>query len=375
MGMKVAQVAPYFYPHVGGVESHVLTLSEKLVRNGHEVTVYTSNYENLKEDENFHGIEIKRVKQLTSIYRTPITPAIKKAVFHGDHDVVHAHTPPPLTAYYAARACKRSKFPFIVTFHCDLELPRVIGKITTAFYQRTFSRYTFRRAKKIIVHTKTYGATSRTIWNFDVSVIPSAVNPERFGDDIDYSAIVKRHELEGKKVVLFVGRLVYHKGLDYLIDSAKFMSKDVRYVVVGSGDYLDKLRRRVKEKGVEDKVIFTKSVSFDDIPKYFACCDVFVLPSVSRLEAFGLVVLEAMASAKPVIVSNIPGVRELIEDGKEGFHVEPMNAEDLAEKINLLLSDPALRKDMGRNGRKKVEKEFTWDTVVGQIEDVYKEVV
>lgn len=374
MGMKIAQVAPYFHPHIGGVESHVLTLSEGLVRNGHEVTVYTSNYEDLKENDIFHGIKIVRIPQLTRLFSTPITPGIKKAVVDGDHEVVHAHTPPPLSAYYSAKACKRTKIPFVVTFHCDLELPRIIGKITTAIYQRTFSRYTFKRADRIIVHTKTYGATSRVIWNYDVSVIPSAVNPERFGNDIEYQDIIKRHGLEGKKVVLFVGRLVYHKGLDYMIDSAKLMSKNVCYLIVGSGDYLDKLRRRVKDSGLEDRVIFTETVEFDDIPKYFAACDVFVLPSISRLEAFGLVVLEAMASSRPVIVSHIPGVMELITHGDEGLHAEPMNAEDLAEKINLLLSDPALRKKMGEKGRKKVENEFTWDKVVRQIEEVYEEV-
>ncbi|MEE9151269.1 MAG: glycosyltransferase family 4 protein [Thermoplasmata archaeon] len=373
--MKIAQVAPYFYPHIGGVESHVLTLSERLVKNGNEVTVYTSNYDDLKENEIFHGIKIVRLKQLTRIFSTPITPGIKKAVAKGDHDVVHAHTPPPLSAYYTAKACKKSKIPFIITFHCDLELPRIIGKITTAFYQRIFGRYTFKRADRIIVHTKTYGATSRTIWNFDVSVIPSAVNPERFGDEIECQEIKKRHGLEGKKVVLFVGRLVYHKGLDYLIDSAKLMPKNVCYLIVGSGDYMDKLKRRVKYRCVEDRVIFTGTVPFDDIPKYFAACDVFVLPSISRLEAFGQVVLEAMASSKPVIVSNIPGVMELVNDGEEGLHAEPMNAGDIAEKINLLLSDPDLRKKMGENGRKMVEKEFTWEKVAKQMEAVYEEII
>ena len=138
---------------------------------------------------------------------------------------------------------------------------------------------------------------------------------------------------------------------------------------------MDKLKRRVKYRCVEDRVIFTGTVPFDDIPKYFAACDVFVLPSISRLEAFGLVVLEAMASSKPVIVSNIPGVMELVNDGEEGLHVEPMNAEDIAEKINLLLSDPDLRKKMGENGRKKVEKEFTWEKVARQMEEVYEEMI
>ncbi len=138
---------------------------------------------------------------------------------------------------------------------------------------------------------------------------------------------------------------------------------------------MDKLRRRAKGEDVEDKVIFTGTVPFDDIPKYFAACDVFILPSISRLEAFGLVVLEAMASSKPVIVSNIPGVMELVTDGQEGLHSEPMNAEDIAKKIKLLLSNPNLRKKMGENGRKKVLDKFTWDKVAGQIEDVYEEVI
>ncbi|UCE38188.1 MAG: glycosyltransferase family 4 protein [Thermoplasmata archaeon] len=373
--MKIAQVAPYFYPHIGGVESHVLTLSERLVKNGHDVTVYTSNFENLKEEDYFGGIKIIRAKQIASIFATPITPKLKKILAQKDHDVVHAHTPPPLTAYYAAKAAKRSKFPFVVTYHCDLELPKLIGKIATAIYQRTMSRYTFKRADRIIVHTKTYGATSRTLWKFDETVIPSAVNPDRFSRDLDFSKIEKRHGLAKKRVVLFVGRLVAHKGLDYLIDSARFTPKDVRYIIVGSGPYLDKLRKRARSRRVEKKVIFTGRVPFDDIPRYFAACDVFVLPSISRLEAFGLVILEAMASSKPVIVSNIPGVTELVNEGEEGLHTEPMNAEDLAKKINLLLLDENLRKRMGESGRRKVEREFAWDKVVKQIEEVYNDVV
>jgi glycosyltransferase involved in cell wall biosynthesis len=372
--MKIAQVAPYFYPHVGGVESHVLTLSERLVKNGHDVTVYTSNFDNLEEIDKFSGIKIVRAKQIASFFATPITPKIKKAIASEDHDVVHAHTPPPLTAYYAAKAVKRSKTPFVVTYHCDLELPKLIGKIATAIYQRTFSRYTFKRADKIIVHTKTYGATSRTLWNFEEAVIPSAVNPQRFSKDLDFSKIEKKHGLSQKKVVLFVGRLVGHKGIDYLIDSARLTPKDVRYVIVGSGPYLDKLKKRARSKKVEKKVIFTGRVPFDDIPRYFAACDVFVLPSISRLEAFGLVILEAMASSKPVIVSNIPGVTEVVVEDVQGLHVEPMNAEDLAEKINILLSDKQMQKRMGDAGRKKVEEEYTWDKVVGQIEEVYKSV-
>jgi glycosyltransferase involved in cell wall biosynthesis len=124
-----------------------------------------------------------------------------------------------------------------------------------------------------------------------------------------------------------------------------------------------------------DRIIFTGKVSHHDLPRYFAACDVFVLPSISRLEAFGLVVLEAMASSKPVIISNIPGVMELVTDGEEGLLTEPMNVEDLAEKINILMADPKLRKSMGEKGREKVVREFTWDKVVSQIERTYESII
>ena len=373
--MKIAQVTPYFYPHIGGVESHVLTLSLKLQKNGHDVTIYSSKHANIPSKEIFQGIKVIRIKQLTNIFSTPVTPKLKKVLANERYDVVHTHTPPPMTAYYTASACKKSKTPLVITYHCDLELPKILGKLATIFYNKTLGRYTFNHAQKLIVHTKTYGATSRSIWKSDPVIIPSAVNPNRFRGTMDTREIIERHKLKGKKIVLFVGRLVYHKGLDYLVDSAKLTGSDVRYIIVGSGDYLDKLIKRAKENKIQNKVIFTGNVSFLDIPKYFAASDVFVLPSISRLEAFGLVVLEAMASRKPVIVSKIPGVTELVEEGINGLHVEPMNTQDLAQKINLLLSDEKLRKSMGDAGRKKVESEFNWDTVASQIEEVYKQVI
>ena len=372
--MRIAQISPFFYPHIGGVESHVQTLSEKLVDNGHEVTVYTSNFGDLKETEVINGVRVIRVKQTRQLFYTPITPSLRKVMGQEKYDVVHAHTPPPLSAYYAARAVKKSKIPYVVTYHCDLQLPGVIGSLATTVYKVSLGRYTFRQTDRIIVHTKTYGATSRILWNFDVSVIPSAVNPERFGEDIDSRSVIERHGLHGKKLVLFVGRIVPHKGLDYLIDSAEFTPENVSYLIVGRGEYLSPLRRKAREKGVDKRIIFAGKVSSKLLPNYYAASDVFVLPSISRLEAFGLVVLEAMASGKPVIISNIPGVTELITDGEEGLHVEPMNAKDLADKINQVLSDEKLGKRMGQTGREKVEREFSWDRVTGQIEKIYEEV-
>jgi rhamnosyl/mannosyltransferase len=140
---------------------------------------------------------------------------------------------------------------------------------------------------------------------------------------------------------------------------------------VGEGDFKSELIRRVKLYQVEDNVIFAEKVSDFELPKYYAACDVFVLPSVTRLEAFGIVGLEAMATGKPVIISNIPGVRDVITNGVEGLYVEPVNAKDIAAKVNMLIGDKTLRLRLGANGRKKVVNKYQWSKVVKAVENVY----
>ncbi|MCG2825113.1 MAG: glycosyltransferase family 4 protein, partial [Thermoplasmatales archaeon] len=239
-------------------------------------------------------------------------------------------------------------------------------------YTKTFGSYTLKNADRIIVSTKTYAATSRAMWKHEPAVIPSAVDINEFNPEVDCRAVREKHNLNGN-VVLFVGRLVEHKGLEYLIRSAK--NVDAKYLIVGEGELRDKLGNLVKKLGVKDKIIFTGKVSNAELPKYYAASDVFVLPSVARLEAFGLVIAEAMSSGKPVIVSDIPGVREVITDNVEGVLVPPMDEKMLGEKINILLSNPEMRKSMGEKGRKKVEEKFSWDKVIVEIEKVYEEVV
>ncbi len=373
--MRIAQVAPYFHPHIGGVESHVLNLSKGLVKNGHEVTVYTSLVKGAKVNEIYEGISIRRVKPFKTLYTTPITPKLKKNIIQESHEVIHAHFPPPLASYYAFKASKKTKTPFVLTYHCDLELQGFPGKVIKAIYRITLGNSTLNHSDRIIVTTRTYAATSRDLWKFEPCVIPNAIDPTIFNPDIEKGQIMGNHRLDESKIILYVGRLRYHKGLEYLIESAQYTEMNVKYLIVGGGEFKSKLKNLVHKRKLENRVIFAGEVPNSELPKYYAACDIFVLPSISRLEAFGIVGLEAMASGKPVIISDIPGVREVINDGVEGLLVEPMNAKDLAEKITVLLSDADLRKKMGENGRRKVNEDFTWDKVVRQVEEVYSGVM
>jgi len=372
--MRIAQVAPWFHPHVGGVESHVRSLAAELARRGHEVTVLTSNYARLPEREEMDGFMVHRVKSIGTVLRTPITPALRKAIPTARFDVVHAHSPPPLSSYYAAWAAERSRTPFVVTYHCDLEIPTVFGNALTNLYSRTYGRQTVRRTAKLIVSTETYAATSRAIWRFNPEVIPNPVDATRFRPDVDGSIVRERLGLRPDDlVVLLVARIVPHKGIEHIVEAAKYVP-GAMFVIVGDGPFLPEVKRLVAAFGVEDRVLFQGKVPHRDLPAYYAACDLFVLPSVSRLEAFGIVALEAMATAKPVVVTDIPGVREVVTEGVQGLLAEPVNPMNLAAKISELLGDPELRAEMGRRGRQKVEAIYGIEKVADAVEQVYRDV-
>jgi len=373
--MKIVQVSPYFYPHVGGVESHVMDISKELIKRGHEVTVLTSNFAGLKEEEEIFGVKVVRLKPLTILLRAPITPKIKNYLAKEEVDLVHSHSPPPWCSYFSAKACKRKALPFLVTYHCDVEIPSIFGLMVTELFRRSFGAYTMRQADKIIVTTRTYAATSRAIWRYLPEVIPNAVDTKIFIPQRNGHKIRERYGIkEEERIVLFVGRIVRHKGIEYLIESAKLF-QGAKLMIVGEGDKLKSMKDRARSLRLEEKVIFTGKVPHSLLPSYYASCDLFVLPSISRLEAFGIVALEAMATGKPVVVSDIPGVREVITDGEEGLLCEPMNPKDLAQKIGRLLSDEELRRRMGEKGRRRVEENFSMEKVVDKIEKLYETVL
>ncbi len=373
--MRIVQVSPWFHPHLGGVESHVYSISSELARRGHEVEVLTSRHKkDLPATEMMDGFRVTRLKPAATLLRTPVIPRIKAALRERKADVFQSHSPPPLSAYYTSKVAKEMNVPFVLTYHCDIEIPSVFGLVIEEIYRRTMGVRTMKRARKIVVTTETYAATSRAIWNYAPAVIPNPVDFEHFRPDVDGSSVRKELGISPDAgLVLWVGRVVPHKGIEYLVEAAQHVEK-ATFLIGGEGPHLAAIRRVARSFDVEDRVIFSGRLPRSELPKYYAASDVFVLPSVSRLEAFGIVALEAMSSGKPVVVADMPGVREVVENGVEGLLCEPLNAEDLAEKVNTLLADPELRKRMGAAGRKKVTEKFGIKSVVDSLESVYREV-
>ena len=374
--MRIAQVSPWFSPHFGGVESHVRSLSRELARRGHEVTVVTSQHDRtLSAEETVDGFRVVRVRPRFIFMQTPITPRMRGSLRALSADVVHAHSPPPLASHYAGAVASERGIPYVVTYHCDVELPSAFGSVVESIYRRSLGADTLRNADQVIVTTRTYAATSRAIWRYNPSVIPNAVDHRRFRPDVDGSAVRAKLRIPPEvPIVLLVGRIVPHKGVEHFVEAARYVP-DARFLVAGGGSSLDAMKRLALSMGVADRVRFLGRISDDRLPEVYAACDVFVLPSVSRLEAFGIVALEAMSTGKPVIVADIPGVREMIEDGRDGLLADPVNPRDLAEKIRRLLSDPKARRTMGARGREKVLESFSIERVTDRIEAVYRAIL
>lgn len=192
------------------------------------------------------------------------------------------------------------------------------------------------------------------------------------------------------KIILFVGGLDqahYFKGVNYLLRALKLItnySEGVRshsnqlpitscqLLIVGDGDLRSNYEKLAQDLGIQNQVIFVGTIPDEDLPKYYNLADIFVLPSIDQSEAFGLVLLEAMACAKPCIASNLPGVRTVIDDKKTGFLVEPRNINDLVEKMIRLLNNEELSQKFGQAGLEKVKRIYSWKKAGKQLEILYK---
>lgn len=375
MGLHVAQVVPYFHPHVGGVESHVESVSRELVQRGHRVTVATSEQPEMPAWETWEGIEVVRLPELANLWNTPVTRGIGDALDAADPDLVHSHWPPPLASLAAARwRATRGTVPHVFTYHCDLDLPQRGGSMVVDLYRRTLGRYTLDRTDHIVATTRSYAETSRSLWRRDgVHVIPNPVDAHRFHPGVDGTPLRRRWGLTDEVVALFVGRLAPHKGVDNFIRAAAHTGPRVRHIIVGDGPQRGRLEALARRTDGGHKVRFAGRVPEEELPATYRAADLGVLPSTSRLEAFGIAALECMASARPVVVSDIPGVTEVIEEAGTGLLAEPLDPRSLAARIQELAEDAARRRSMGKRARERVLDRFTSESVVDALLEVYGE--
>ena len=373
--LQIVQVCPFFAPHVGGVESHVEMVAAELSRRGHHVTVVTSRHDRSLPavERRPDGVRVIRVRNLGTFYNTPIPLGIGRALRAGTADIVHLHYPPPITSFWAVRGLRgRGGPPVCLTYHCDLYLEGPVGHLLTGLYERVFLPPTLDGVDRIVVHTASYAHTSRSLQGREFLAIPSLVDTERFHPREDDPELRKELGAGGRPVVLFVGRLVPHKGVDDLLRAVEILPPQALLVVLGEGPRRESWEAQARARGLLDRVRFVGAVPDEDLPRYHALASVVVLPSQNRLEGFGLAIAEAMASGRPAVVADLPGVREVIEAGWDGLLAQPLLPEDLARQCARLLSDPVQARLMGERARESALRKYRKEIVVDQIEAMYR---
>jgi glycosyltransferase involved in cell wall biosynthesis len=371
--MKIAQVSKYFHPHKGGIESHVLGISEEFTRRGHSVVVFASNDPKAPKEEMYTGIRIVRSSVWFTLFNGPFTPGMVLKLFREDYDVLHIHLPDPANSLFALIAAKIKRKPFYVTYHADI--------IKDSWYQKPFVyayglilNLVLGGAKQIIATTPDYVAKSQIPDRYREKIViaPNFVDAKRFNPGIEGSRIRNEFSLQNKKVVFFLGRLVPYKGVEYIISAFREVKKEIPeavLIIAGRGPLEDELKMRAVDEKVED-VLFLQPED-DKIPEYYAACDIYVMPSVTRQEAFGIALLEAMSCGKPTITTNISGMPYVVGDA--GLKVDIANIEQLSQAMIKLLLDDELRKELGEKGRKRVMEEFTVEGVADKLLELYKD--
>ncbi|MGZ4948197.1 MAG: glycosyltransferase family 4 protein [Halobacteriota archaeon] len=371
--MKILQASSYFYPHIGGVETHVLELSQNLLDMGHDVCVVCAQAPKSTPFQVLDGLSIFRLPALDLPY-VPYMWRLGRRLSAFKADVVHSHYPPPFMSYGAIKGLPR--LPHVLTYHCDLELPDKIASLKIPSVAKKSIKHVnmklylssiVNNVQQIIATTESYAKSSQVLCDYPYTVIPNGIGLEAF-DSVGREVCGQR---ETKKV-LFVGRLSAVKGIDYLIKAAQLVlaqHEDATFVIVGRGEEEERLKALAKDLG--DRIKFCGHVSRQTLLRLYRTSTVLVLPSFTRLEAFGVVLLEAMASETPVIASRIPGVVDVTGDG--GMLVRPRDQLELANAILKVLDDPKTARAMGKNGRRRVQQNYDWKIVSRKIVDVYND--
>ncbi len=358
--MRILYVYKDYAPVLGGIENHVRTLAEGLVQAGHQVTVLACDPGPVTRRETLCGVEVIKAGRLTTAASMPLSLAQARFLIRQRPDVVHIHSPYPLgelTNWLLGRGRVT-----IITHHSDIVRQRGWLRLYAPLLRRVLAA-----ADRILVDSPPYIETSPWLQpvRHKCQAVPIGIDVQRFTPPARRSGAGTR--------LLFVGRLRYYKGLDTLLQAMVFVP-EARLELVGDGPLRAELELQSQALGLQDRVDFVGEVDDAHLPGYYRQADVFVLPSNSRAEAYGIVLLEAMASGLPCITTELgTGTSWIVRHGVTGLVVPPNDPRALAGAIRRLLQDPDRHRAMGAAGRRRVEQEFTVGHMLRRIEAIYRE--
>jgi glycosyltransferase involved in cell wall biosynthesis len=261
--------------------------------------------------------------------------------------------------------------PSVLTYHADSQEDTFLSKIAARVYYKLIGNRVVEAADAVVAHTKSYAETSPVMKNFLDKIIinPIGVDVKKFNPKVRDGGIREKYKLKDKFVIFALGRLVPYKGYQYLIEAMKYLDDDYVLILGGDGILKKSLMSLSKQLELKNRVIFPGFVPESQKTNYYAACDVFCAPSISRGEAFGITLLEAQACGKPVVATNIPGVKEVASVG--GRLTLPKRPELLASILKKTRENPVNKNKI----HQKIKNQFSWEKIVGRYISIYEELL
>ena len=364
----------------------VYQLTKELSKRGHEVSVLTTNaYFNGKkgcEGENgviyrFELFSKRLSKQNIMVANPEFVSWVKKTL--ENYDCIHLHGYRNLQNIVIHHYAKKYSIPYVLQAHGTL--PRIMVKQRLKWgYDVLFGYRLLRDASKVIALSRMEAEQYRGMGvpEEKIAVIPNGIDLSEYADLPPKGSFKKKFGIDDdEKIVLYLGRIHWIKGIDILVKAfANVIKKldNIRLVIVGPDDgYLSELQALIKALRIENKVIITGPLYGRDKIEVYVDADVYVLPS--RYETFPMTLLEVYACAKPVVASKVGKSKDLVIDNVTGLSVEPVNAEHLASAILYLLNNDDKAEEMGLRGKQFVKKNFAIEKVVDKLERLYEDII
>lgn len=370
--MKILQLSNYYYPQIGGIEQVAQDCSDALRKN-HEVKVFCFNHEKGDKTDSIDGIEVVRAGCFAKISSQSLSfsyyKLLKRMMAEFKPDAVIFHYPNPFAARYLLKILKKNaNVKLILYWHLDITKQKILGKF---FGKQT--RRLLTKADKVLSTSPNYIEGSKFLRAFrsKCEVVSCCVNNRHL--DLDDSILAAAEEIrkenEGKTICLAIGRHVPYKGTEYLIKASRLLDDRFQIFIAGEGELTPSLKRLAKE---DNKIVFLGKIDHESLRAYLLACDIFCFPSVTKNEAFGIALAEAMCYEKPALTFTIQGsgVNYVSLDGVTGIEVENANVEQYANAMVKLSEDVEYRLKLGRAAKERVNRFFTQEIFDKKIRQV-----
>lgn len=369
--MKIAMFTDTYIPQINGVATSVHIFRKYLEKRGHEVYIVAP----VGPDDDECVLKVKGVTWPTEKQHKiaiAFSGKLRNFVKERKIEILHSHDPFVL-GFRALKMQKEFSLPHVHTYHTLLvEYRHYIPKPFTPSKKMVadFSGWFCNMVNSVIAPTEeikkellSYGVKRR------IYVIPTGIDTETFSKP--RRNIRKKLNLEGKKVLLYVGRLAKEKNVYFLLEVMKKMEKNVVLLMVGGGPEKEKLEEKAREEGLN--IIFTGYVPREELVDYYHAADVFVFSSLTETQ--GLVVLESLSAGTPVVAIARKGIKNVLENGKGALLIDEENVYVFSEKVKMLLQDEKLLEKMQEAGKKYVLEKWAMDVMVERLEKVYEEAI